>query len=198
MSIYIVLARDSFDRCAVHGCTTDKKLAVNIYDSVSDRVANYNEECKERGNRKRDVVELLQMPQKFNSDIGYTAFTGYDEEGASCLLNNVRDDDKSDSLEKRKTRGAFFRPILLSDVMCKFFDRPNKTVMSRSEASRLIGDYVKKHNLIDAKNPRLVKPDPKLRSLFEDVPPAPDSIFGDDRVKVFDLHRRLIAHHFIE
>ena len=68
--------------------------------------------------------------------------------------------------------------------------------MSRYEVSRLLNDYVKRRGLTDKKDARFIIPDDRLRGLFADVPPRPDDIYDDPRIRVFDMHRRLIAHHF--
>lgn len=195
-STYVVVSKDFFDRVAIHGVANDRQAATKTYDTVADRLADYNEACKNKG-KKRDVVELVRVPIPFHSDLGYSTGAGYDHEGAACVFNNVRDDDVSDSTLNVKSRAAFFRPVKISDKLCAFFDRPFKTAMSRHEASRLLTDYVRRRGLLDPRDKRYVFPDERLRSLFADVPPRPDDIYDDPRVRVFDLHRRLIAHHFL-
>ena len=193
---YVVLSKDFFDRVAIHGVAKDRQTATKTYDTVADRLADYNEACKNKG-KKRDVVELIRVSTPFHSEIGYSSGAGYDHEGATCVFNNVRDDDVSDATLNVKNRGAFFRPVQISDKLCAFFERPIKTAMSRHEASRLLADYVRRRGLLDPRDNRYLFPDERLRSLFLDVPPRPDDISDDPRVRVFDLHRRLIAHHFL-
>jgi len=197
--IYMVLSKDFFDRTAIHGVAIDRSNAEKMYGLISDKIADYNEACKNKG-KKRDIVEMLHIPIRstmdFKSDIGYTVGAGYDHERVRCLSNNVRDEDNSTvTLSDVKSKSTFFRPEKISDKMCKFLDRPVRTTMTRHEVSRLLSQYVKKKKLVDPKDKRYIYPDARINSLISEVPPRPESIYGDPRVTVFDLHRRLIAHH---
>lgn len=198
--IYLVLSKDFFDQTVVHGAAVDQSSAKSVYDLISGKIADHNEACKNNG-KKRDVVEMLYIPMQSNTDfrcdIGYTVGTGYDHERVRCLFNNVRDEDNSiGTLTDVKSRSIFYRPVKISDKMCRFLDRPTRTTMTRHEVSRLLSEYIKKKKLVDPADKRYIYPDARLHSLISDVPPRLESTYGDPRVTIFDLHRRLIAHHF--
>jgi len=197
---YLVLSRSLLDQCALHCCTPDRKTAIRMYDTVCERVAGNNAYNKHNG-KKRSVVELVELPRaaEFLSDVGFAAFSGYNQERVQVLMNNVRDADASEARRGIKTRGALFVPLQISDDMCAFFDLPEKTVMSRADVSRLMNAYVRKHHLLDSADPKLVHPDARIKALYpRDFLPSKDAIFGDDRIALFDLHRKLIAHHFLQ
>lgn len=201
--MYLVVSRDFLDKCTLHCCSNNKDGAMSVYDCVSDRVAGYNAVCRDSG-KKQDVVELLMVGDDFRSDGGCPLFTGFGQEGVRVLLNNVRDEDSADARSGFKSRGAFFRPVPVSDELSLFFGRtPKTTLLSRHEASRLINEYVKKHDLTDKSDSRFVFPDERMRDLLllpehNRMPQKEKArVYGDPRVSVFDLHRGLIAHHFL-
>ena len=74
---------------------------------------------------------------------------------------------------KRKPNAAFMAPLAPSTTLAEVIG--NKAV-ARTEIIKKIWDYIKKNNLQDKKNRRMINADSKLKPLF-----------GKDQVSMFDL-----------
>jgi upstream activation factor subunit UAF30 len=73
----------------------------------------------------------------------------------------------------RKPNAAFMAPLALGDKLAAVIgDKP----APRTEIVKKIWDYIKKNNLQDSKNKRMINADAKLKPLF-----------GKDQVSMFDL-----------
>lgn len=75
----------------------------------------------------------------------------------------------------RKPNAAFMAPLTPSDKLAEVIG--NKPT-PRTEIVKKIWDYIKKNNLQDSKNRRMINADEKLKP-----------IFGKDQVSMFDLAR---------
>ncbi len=65
--------------------------------------------------------------------------------------------------KKRKPNAAFMAPLTLSPALAEVVgNRP----MPRTEIIKRIWDYIKKNNLQDSKNRRMINADGKLKPLF--------------------------------
>lgn len=60
---------------AIHCCTVDGLKAFKTYDLVCERYENYNKEFEENGLKK--LVELMKLPDEFESIDGVVAFWGH-------------------------------------------------------------------------------------------------------------------------
>jgi upstream activation factor subunit UAF30 len=74
----------------------------------------------------------------------------------------------------RKPNAAFMAPLTVSPVMAEVVG--NKP-MPRTEIVKKIWDYIKKNNLQDKKNKRMINADPKLKPVFG----------GKDQISMFEL-----------
>jgi len=73
----------------------------------------------------------------------------------------------------RKPNAAFMTPLAPNDKLAAVIgDKP----APRTEIVKKIWDYIKKNNLQDSKNKRMINADAKLKPLF-----------GKDQVSMFDL-----------
>ena len=73
----------------------------------------------------------------------------------------------------RKPNAAFMAPLMPGDKLAAVIgDKP----APRTEIVKKIWDYIKKNNLQDKKNRRMINADGKLRPLF-----------GRDQISMFDL-----------
>jgi chromatin remodeling complex protein RSC6 len=78
----------------------------------------------------------------------------------------------------------FERPTKVTDELCKFLGKPNGTLMSRSEVTKGVNNYVKEKNL---KNKHDIKPDASLKSLL--------AIGEGEPLTYFNLQRYLNRHY---
>lgn len=64
---------------------------------------------------------------------------------------------------KPRTPSIFERPNQVTDELCKFLGKANGTLMSRTEVTKAVNNYVKEHDL---KNKHDIKPDAALKKLL--------------------------------
>jgi chromatin remodeling complex protein RSC6 len=93
---------------------------------------------------------------------------------------------KAEGEEGAKPRGPsiFEIPTKVTDELCKFLGHPNGTLISRSNVTKQINNYVKEKDL---KNKHDIKPDAALRKLLQ-VP-------EDQQLTYFNLQRYLNRHY---
>ena len=82
---------------------------------------------------------------------------------------------------------GFATPAILSTDLCEFLGLENDSKMARTEVTRRINQYVKDHNLYDAKDKRIIWPDDKLQKII--------LAESDKPVTYFNLQTH-IKHHF--
>jgi upstream activation factor subunit UAF30 len=78
----------------------------------------------------------------------------------------------------------FERPTKVTDELCKFLGKANGTLMSRSEVTKGVNNYVKEKNL---KNKHDIKPDASLKALL--------AIGEGEPLTYFNLQRYLNRHY---
>jgi upstream activation factor subunit UAF30 len=83
--------------------------------------------------------------------------------------------------KKRKPNPAFMKPMQPDDQLSAVVgDRP----MPRTEVTKKIWDYIKKNNLQDSKNKRMINADEKLKSVFN----------GKRQVSMFEMTKLVNQH----
>jgi chromatin remodeling complex protein RSC6 len=80
----------------------------------------------------------------------------------------------------RKPNAAFMKPLTPSPELAAVIGRD---AMPRTEVTKKIWEYIKKHHLQDASNKRNINADAKLRP-----------IFGKDQVTMFELTKLVSVH----
>jgi upstream activation factor subunit UAF30 len=80
----------------------------------------------------------------------------------------------------RKPNAAFMAPLTVSPTLAEVVG--NKP-LPRTEIVRKIWDYIKKNNLQDKKNRRMINADTKLRT-----------VFGKDQISMFELAKVVNKH----
>ena len=87
-------------------------------------------------------------------------------------------------VEVKRAPSIFERPTQVTQELLTFLGRPSATLMSRSEVTKAVNDYVKANNL---KNKHDIKPDGPLRALL--------AIGVDEPLTYFNLQRYLNRHY---
>ena len=82
---------------------------------------------------------------------------------------------------KRTPNAAFMKPLSPSAVLAAVI---GEKALPRTEVTKKIWDYIKKHNLQDAKNKRNINADDKLKAVFG----------GKKQVTMFEL-TKLVSNH---
>jgi chromatin remodeling complex protein RSC6 len=62
-------------------------------------------------------------------------------------------------MSKEKKPSAFMRPVQVSDTLAEIV---GQGPMARTEVTKKLWDYIKKHKLQDSTNKRMINPDAKL------------------------------------
>ena len=68
---------------------------------------------------------------------------------------------------KEKKNSAFMRPVKVSDALAEIV---GKGPMPRTEVTKKVWVYIKKYNLQDKKNKRVINPDAKLAKVIGTAP----------------------------
>lgn len=66
-------------------------------------------------------------------------------------------------MTKDKKNSAFMKPVGISDTLAEIV---GQGPMARTEVTKKIWDYIKKHKLQDSNNKRLINPDQKLAKVL--------------------------------
>jgi chromatin remodeling complex protein RSC6 len=80
----------------------------------------------------------------------------------------------------RKPNAAFMKPLTPSSTLAAII---GSDAIPRTEVTKKIWEYIKKHDLQDPKNRRNINADDKLRPLF-----------GKDQVSMFELTKLVSSH----
>ncbi|HTK01863.1 MAG TPA: SWIB/MDM2 domain-containing protein [Bordetella sp.] len=86
----------------------------------------------------------------------------------------------SKTASARKPNAAFMKPLTPSADLAAVI---GPEAVPRTEVTKKIWEYIKKHNLQDPSNKRNINADDKLRPLF-----------GKDQVSMFELTKLVNAH----
>ena len=84
---------------------------------------------------------------------------------------------------------GFRKPVPVTDEFCKFFGRPSGSLISRTEVSKLIRDYIKENNLQNPSDRRTILPDTQLTSLLR--------VGSDEKLTYFTLQSKM-NHLFVK
>ena len=90
----------------------------------------------------------------------------------------------ANGVELPKKPSVFTKPQQITDALCVFLGKPKGTLMSRSDVTRGIMDYVKAHKL---NNKQDINPDPALRKLL--------AVTEAEKVTILNLQRYLKTHY---
>ena len=85
----------------------------------------------------------------------------------------------------RKPSG-FVKPTKISLELAAFLGKPKGTEMARTEVTREINNYIKKHKLQDSSNGRRILADTKLRKLLK--------LKKEDELTYFNLQKYMSPH----
>ena len=90
----------------------------------------------------------------------------------------------ANGVELPKKPSVFTKPQQITDALCVFLGKSKGTLMSRSDVTRGIMDYVKAHKL---NNKQDINPDAALRKLL--------SVTESEKVTILNLQRYLKGHY---
>ncbi len=98
--------------------------------------------------------------------------------------------NKASAKRRRKSGNrspsGFVKPTLISPELASFLGKTAGTEMARTEVTREINAYIRKHNLQDKENGRKINPDGSLSKLLK--------LKADDELTYFNLQRFMSPH----
>ena len=106
------------------------------------------------------------------------------------VVRELKSAYKTANKKKRKAGNrapsGFVKPTLISNELAAFLEKPSGTEMARTEVTREINAYIRKHSLQDPSNGRKINPDTHLRKLLK---------LGDgDELTYFNLQKYMSPH----
>lgn len=130
-------------------------------------------------NTVEEVSVLQHMTDRFNEVL---AQLDAQRKTISETIKHVREMQKQVSrnvkvLEKRANRrkprkqgehkpSGFAKEALVSDELAKFLGKPSGTMMARTQVTKEINAYIKKHKLQDPNQGKIINPDKRLKTLL--------------------------------
>ena len=93
--------------------------------------------------------------------------------------------------KKKKAKGnrkpsGFVKPTRISKELATFLDKPHGTEMARTEVTREINNYIRKHKLQDKENGRKINPDKSLKKLLK--------LNAKEELTYFNLQKYMSPH----
>ena len=82
---------------------------------------------------------------------------------------------------ERKPNAAFMKPMTISPTLAAVI---GATPVPRTEVTKKVWEYIKKHNLQDAENKRNINADDKLKAVFG----------GKKQVSMFEMTKLISGH----
>jgi chromatin remodeling complex protein RSC6 len=99
---------------------------------------------------------------------------------------NKKKKRKTTASDKPRAPSGFAKPTLISVEMCSFLGQPEGTEMARTEVTKHLNTYIKKHELQDLANRRKIIPDKALKKLL--------NITASDELTYFNLQKYMKVH----
>ena len=87
----------------------------------------------------------------------------------------------------KRSPSGFAKPTLLSDEMCDFMSIEHGSTKARTDVTRFINDYIKKNNLQDEKDKRIIHPNAAFKKIL--------NLADGEDTSFFKLQAK-IKHHF--
>ena len=107
----------------------------------------------------------------------------------------LKENDKKEKILKkerdrkekaRQSPSGFAKPTDISTEICDFLKIPHGTLMSRTEVTKNINNYISQNNLKDPVNGRIIRPDAVLKKLLR--------VKDGDEVTYFHMQKLLNPH----
>lgn len=148
------------------------------------------------------VIEVESIPDTISSNFSefitkfqkmLGEFTALKTELRSLERKTVKELKAVEKITNRRKKKAgtrapsgFVKPTKISDELANFLGKPVGSEMARTEVTREINDYIRKHSLQDKTNGRKIIPDQQLAKLL--------NIQKTDELTYFNLQRYMSPH----
>ena len=105
------------------------------------------------------------------------------------LIKNAKKTKKN---RKKKTSvSGFAKPSRISEKLAEFLEVPKEELIARTDATRMVLDYIKKKELQNPDYKKQILPDEKLRNLLE------PHFTHEDKLEYFNIQKYL-KYHFLK
>jgi chromatin remodeling complex protein RSC6 len=105
------------------------------------------------------------------------------------LIKNAK---KTKKIKKKKTSvSGFAKPSRISEKLADFLQVPKEELIARTDATKMVLDYVKKNNLQNPDYKKQILPDEKLRNLLE------PHFTNEDKLEYFNI-QKFLKYHFLK
>ncbi len=181
----IILSEVEKELCDETVFTESIKVSVSKTTNNNSKSEDLEEMFKPYREQFRHLRQELQQIKSFASK-------------SLLELNNLEKDvykayrtmaKKSASKPKRSSRipTGFAKPTVISDELCDFLGKPHGCELARTEVTKYMSEYIKKHSLQHHRDKRKIVPDRKLTKLLR--------LQKSDKLTYFNL-QRFMKHHF--
>lgn len=147
------------------------KERIKLMNFLEDNIGkNITDEEREKTINELKNINTIIEQKNYNVDVEQT----------------VNHPKKRKIRKSKKKLSGFAVPTLISHEMCDFLQKPRGTMMARTEITKDLNTYIKKHNLQNPQNMREIFPDGPLKKLLKLKP--------TDQLSYFNLQRYISPH----
>jgi chromatin remodeling complex protein RSC6 len=104
-------------------------------------------------------------------------------------MKQLEKENKKSKNKGNRNPSGFAHPTNISEKLCDFMKIPNGTKMARTDVTKYIIQYIKKHDLQNKENAKMINPNQTLKSLLE--------VKDGETVTYFNI-QRLMNKHFLK
>lgn len=124
----------------------------SVLQTVTDR---FNEILVQLDAQRKTISETIKQVREMQKQIS----------------RNVKVLEKRANRRKPRKQGehkpsGFAKEALVSDELAKFLGKPSGTMMARTQVTKEINAYIKKHKLQDPNQGKIINPDKRLKNLL--------------------------------
>jgi chromatin remodeling complex protein RSC6 len=136
--------------------------------------------------RQDEFNDLLSKLQQVTSVISSIRTSVRDLEKKANREIKAATKAKAKSRKGNRAPSGFVMPAKISDELANFLGKDQGSEMARTEVTREINAYIRKHNLQDSKNGRIINADASLTKLLK--------LTKQDELTYFNLQRYMSPH----
>ena len=115
---------------------------------------------------KKMVSAIDNMELLINNQKRHLANTEKEFQKFKRFALNFIDNTKKEFIKKQRKPSGFVLPVLISDDLCAFLDKPKGTRMPRTEVTKFLIKYISQNDLINPNKKTQVVPDERLLKLL--------------------------------
>jgi len=173
---------------------TETTAANSIMDTLekSDQEVSFKEEEETNIEKIESCVEDLfrKLHAQFNDSQSILKTLASNLK----ILHKEVQKEKKELIKNRKKKtsvSGFAKPSRISEKLAEFLEVPKEELIARTDATRMVLDYIKKKELQNPDYKKQILPDEKLRNLLE------PHFTHEDKLEYFNIQKYL-KYHFLK